>query len=69
MAYIPKSQPQPLEKYTREHVNEAGTVSIWYYDRNISSKGPYRVEHKYTKEYIDSLKEKKKKVAKSKKNK
>ena len=66
MAYIPKSQPQPLEKHTREYTNEAGTVSIWYYDRSISSRGPYKVEHKYTKEYLDSLKEKKKRKLKTK---
>jgi len=66
MAYIPKSHPQPLDKYTREYTNEAGTVSIWYYDRSISSRGPYKVEHKYTKEYLDSLKEKKKRKLKTK---
>jgi hypothetical protein len=66
MAYIPKSQPQPLDKYTREYVNEAGTVSTWYYDKSISSRGPYKVEHKYTKEYLDSLKEKKKRKLKTK---
>ena len=66
MAYIPKSQPQPLDKYTREYVNEAGTVSTWYYDKSISCRGPYKVEHKYTKEYLDSLKEKKKRKLKTK---
>jgi len=66
MAYIPKSQPQPLDKYIREHVNETGIVSTWYYDKSISSTGPYRVEHKYTKEYLDSLKEKKKRKLKTK---
>jgi len=50
MAYIPKSQPQPLEKYTREYTNEAGTISTWYYDKSISRRGPYKLEHKYTKE-------------------
>jgi 5-hydroxyisourate hydrolase-like protein (transthyretin family) len=66
MAYIPKSQPQPLDKYTREYTNEAGTISTWYYDKSISSRGPYKVEHKYTKEYLDSLKEKKKRKLKTK---
>ena len=66
MAYIPKTQTEPLQKYTREYTNEAGTVSIWYYDRSISSRGPYKVEHKYTKEYLDSLKEKKKRKLKTK---
>jgi hypothetical protein len=66
MAYVPKTQIEPLQKYTREYVNEAGTVSTWYYDRSISTKGPYRVEHKYTKEYLDSLKEKKKRKLKTK---
>jgi hypothetical protein len=66
MAYVPKTQIEPPQKYTREYVNEAGTVSTWYYDRSISTKGPYRVEHKYTKEYLDSLKEKKKRKLKTK---
>ena len=66
MAYVPKTQTEPLQKYTREYANEAGTVSTWYYDRSISTKGPYRVEHKYTKEYLDSLKEKKKRKLKTK---
>ena len=66
MAYIPKTQIEPLQKHTREHTNETGTISTWYYDRSISTKGPYRVEHKYTKEYLDSLKEKKKRKLKTK---
>ena len=66
MAYIPKTQVEPLQKYTREYVNESGITSIWYYDRSITTKGPYRVEHKYTKEYLDSLKEKKKRKLKTK---
>ena len=66
MAYVSKTQTEPLQKYTREYVNEAGTISTWYYDRSISTKGPYRVEHKYTKEYLDSLKEKKKRKLKTK---
>lgn len=66
MTYIPKTQTEPLQKYTREYTNEAGTISTWYYDRSISTKGPYRVEHKYTKEYLDSLKEKKKRKLKTK---
>ena len=66
MAYIPKTQTEPLQKYTREYVNETGITSTWYYDRSISTKGPYKVEHKYTKEYIDSLKEKKKRKLKTK---
>ena len=66
MAYIPKTQVEPLQKYTREHINESGITSIWYYDRSITTKGPYKVEHKYTKEYLDSLKEKKKRKLKTK---
>ena len=66
MAYVPKTQTEPLQKYTREYVIEAGTISTWYYDRSITSRGPYRVEHKYTKEYLDSLKEKKKRKLKTK---
>lgn len=66
MAYIPKTQVEPLQKYTREYINETGITSIWYYDRNITTKGPYKVEHKYTKEYLDSLKEKKKRKLKTK---
>jgi hypothetical protein len=66
MAYVPKTQTEPLQKYTREYVNETGTISTWYYDRSITSRGPYRVEHKYTKEYLDSLKEKKKRKLKIK---
>jgi hypothetical protein len=62
MAYVPKAPPAPLDKYIREHVNETGIVSTWYYDKSISTSGPYRVDHKYSKEYLDSLKEKKKKV-------
>lgn len=67
MAYIPKTPAEPPVKYTREYITEDGTVSTWYYDRTITASGPYRVEHKYTKEFIDSLKEKKKRVAKTKK--
>ena len=66
MAYVPKPPPAPLDKYTREHINESGITSIWYYDRSITTKGPYRVEHKYTKEYLDSLKKPKKKFKKTK---
>ncbi len=66
MAYVPKIQVEPLQKYTREYTNNTGTISTWYYDRSITTKGPYRVEHKYTKEYLDSLKEKKKKRLKTK---
>ena len=66
MAYVPKPPPAPLDKYTREHVNESGITSIWYYDRSITTRGPYKVEHKYTKEYLDSLKEKKKRKLKTK---
>ena len=62
MAYVPKAPPTPLDKYVREYVKEAGIVSTWYYDKSITTIGPYRVDHKYSKEYIDSLKEKKKKV-------
>jgi hypothetical protein len=63
MAYIPKTQTQPPQKFTREYVNNSGTISTWYYDRTKSTSGPFKVEHQYTKEYLDSLKEKKKKVA------
>ena len=66
MTYVPKIQTEPLQRDTREYANEAGTVSTWYYDRSISTKGPYRVEQKYTKEYLDSLKEKKKRKLKTK---
>ena len=62
MAYIPKPPPAPLDKYVREYVNETGIVSTWYYDKSRSTSGPYRVDQKYSKEYLDSLKEKKKKV-------
>ena len=62
MAYVPKAPPTPLDKYVREYVKEAGIVSTWYYDKSISTSGPCRVDHKYSKEYLDSLKEKKKKV-------
>jgi hypothetical protein len=62
MAYVPKAPAAPLDKYVREYVNETGIVSTWYYDKSISTAGPYRVDHKYSKEYLDSLKEKKKKV-------
>ena len=62
MAYIPKTPAAPLDKYVREYVNETGIVSTWYYDKSISTTGPCRVDHKYSKEYLDSLKEKKKKV-------
>lgn len=67
MAYVPKPPPAPFEKYTREHINETGITSIWYYDRSITTRGPYKVEHKYSKEYLESLKVKKKRVAKLKK--
>tara|TARA_R110000868_G_scaffold5645_6_gene33400 strand:- start:137 stop:346 length:210 start_codon:yes stop_codon:yes gene_type:complete len=63
MAYIPKTQTEPPQKFTREYTNDSGTISTWYYDRTKSSSGPFKVEHQYTKEYLDSLKEKKKKVA------
>jgi len=68
MAYIPKGQAETPGRYTREYTNTDGTVSTWYYDKDLYGKNPYRVEHKYTKEFLDSLKEKKKKVAKKKKN-
>ena len=68
MAYIPKTQTEPLQKFTREYKNDDGSVSIWHYDRSKSASGPFRVEHQYTKEFLDSLKEKKKKVAKTKKS-
>jgi len=63
MAYISKTQTEPPQKFTREYTNDNGTISTWYYDRTKSSSGPFKVEHQYTKEYLDSLKEKKKKVA------
>jgi hypothetical protein len=63
MAYIPKTQTQPPQKFTREYINNSGTISTWHYDRTKSTSGPFKVEHQYTKEYLDSLKEKKKKVA------
>ena len=66
MAYIPKTQTEPLQKYTSVYTNDDGTVSTWHYDKSKSSSGPIKVEHQYTKEYLDSLKEKKKKVAKKK---
>jgi hypothetical protein len=66
MAYIPKTQIEPLQKFTREYVSDNGTISIWYYDKGVHGKNPYKVEHKYTKEFLDSLKEKKKKVVKKK---
>lgn len=66
MAYIPKTQTEPLQKFTREYVSDNGTVSLWYYDKELHGKNPYKVEHKYTKEFLDSLKEKKKKVVKKK---
>jgi len=68
MAYIPKTQTEPLQKYTRVYTNDDGTVSTWHYDRTKSGSGPIKVEHQYTKEYLDSLKEKKKKVANKKKS-
>lgn len=67
MAYVPKIQVEVPEKYTREYINGDGTISTWYFDRKISCYGPFKVEHKYTKEYLDSLKEKKKKLQKTKK--
>jgi 5-hydroxyisourate hydrolase-like protein (transthyretin family) len=66
MAYVPKNQTEAVQKYTREYINADGTVSTWHYDRTITTAGPYKVEHKYTKQFFDSLKEKK--VAKKKKN-
>ena len=63
MAYIPKTQTEPPQKFTREYVNDSGTISTWHYDRTKSASGPFKVEHQYTKEYLDSLKEKKKRVA------
>ena len=66
MAYIPKTQTEPLQKYTRVYTNDDRTVSTWHYDKSKSSSGPIKVEHQYTKEYLDSLKEKKKKAAKKK---
>jgi len=66
MAYVSKPPPAPLEKYVREYVNETGIVSTWYYDKSVSTSGPYRVDHKYSKEYLDSLKEKKKRKLKTK---
>jgi hypothetical protein len=68
MAYIPKTQTEPLQKFTREYISDDGTISTWHYDRSKSAYGPFKVEHTYTKEYLDSLKEKKKKVAKKKKS-
>jgi len=68
MAYIPKTQTEPLQKYTRVYTNDNGTISTWHYDKNKSGSGPIKVEHQYTKEYLDSLKEKKKKVANKKKS-
>jgi len=68
MTYIPKTQTEPLQKYTRVYTNDDGTISTWHYDKNKSGSGPIKVEHQYTKEYLDSLKEKKKKVANKKKS-
>jgi hypothetical protein len=66
MAYIPKTQTEASQKYTREYVSSNGTISTWYYDRELYGKNPYKVENKYTKEFLDSLKEKKKKVVNKK---
>jgi len=68
MAYIPKIQTEPPQKFTRVYTNEDGTVSTWHYDKSKSAYGPFKVEHQYTKEYLDSLKEKKKKVVNKKKS-
>lgn len=68
MAYIPKGQLEATSKYVREYVSANGTISTWYYDKELYGKNPYKVENKYTKEFLNSLKEKKKKVAKKKKN-
>jgi hypothetical protein len=66
MAYIPKTQAESPQKFTREYISNNGTVSLWYYDREVYGKNPYKVENKYTKEFLDSLKEKKKKVVSKK---
>jgi len=66
MAYIPKTQIEAPQKYTREYVSNNGTISTWYYDRELYGKNSYKVENKYTKEFLESLKEKKKKVVNKK---
>ena len=66
MAYIPKTQIEAPQRYTREYINDNGTISTWYYDRELHGKNPYKVENKYTKEFMDSIKEKKKKVVNKK---
>lgn len=67
MAYIPKTQATVLQKFTRQYTSSDGTVSTWYYDRSKSTSGPYRVEHQYSKEFLQSVKEPKLKVANKKK--
>lgn len=66
MAYVPKHQVEVPETYTRQYTHADGSVSIWYFDRKITKSGPYRVEHKYSKEFLEDLKKPKKRVAKKK---
>jgi hypothetical protein len=56
-----------LKKETRTYPDRtSGVESIWYFDPDQSKSGPYRVEHKYSKEFLQDLKEKKKTVARKK---
>jgi hypothetical protein len=56
-----------LKKETRTYTERlSGIESIWYFDPEKSRSGPYRVEHKYSKEFLEDLKEKKKRVVKNK---
>ena len=38
-------------KYTREYTSEDGSSEIWYFNNEITQKGPVSVEMKHTKKY------------------
>jgi hypothetical protein len=61
-----KTKPEPSAIIQRTYTSPDIT-SVWTIDKSIHPTNPIRVEHTYSKEFLASLKEKKKKpVAKNK---
>ena len=51
-----KQDSIPKTKYEVTYVSDDETVHTWYYDKDITTSGPYKVEIKHSKTFINEYK-------------
>lgn len=51
-----KEDNKPKTKYEIIYISDDQTIHTWYYDRDITKSGPYKVEIKHSKTAINEYK-------------